>query len=548
MAIDEPAPRGFSYLRSLWELLREGDDGRLVVELALMAIADVMLLYSLTSAMRAYQAGEAPTEAIVLFVTSSAVSTLSFVRLLKHASLTFNAAMTGATTRILGKLQALDLAEFEALQSSSVLTRLTADTTRVIRSSALLVEVLKSVGLVALSLVYFMTRSTAAAVLGFGALAILTALTANKGRRLGMGLSLSEQRKGALLETATGMITGIKQVKLHEPRRADILAEVGAEADLLEQQRSAVYGRFFADDALGFAVFFSLQAFIALGIPLLLGTEKSLTRDLLLAIWYISASMGLLLKSQPELTATAQALDSIRALESRLDGALERPAAEEQALLGFEALSLEDVTYRYKRREGSTGGFQLGPLDVTLRRGELVFVTGGNGSGKSTLLKLLTGLYRRDGGRIGCDGAALAPVLPQGYRDLFSVILSDFVLFDRLYGMEDESPARVTALLERMELQHKITFAGGRFSSVKLSTGQRKRLAMVIALLQDRPIYVFDEWAADQDPEFRAAFYREILPELKARGKTVIAVTHDDDYFSMADRRVHLQNGRLEAI
>ena len=88
-----------------------------------------------------------------------------------------------------------------------------------------------------------------------------------------------------------------------------------------------------------------------------------------------------------------------------------------------------------------------------------------------------------------------------------------------------------------------MSYADGRFSTLDLSTGQRKRLAMVAALLDDKPIYIFDEWAADQDPGFRRYFYEGLLGELKARGKTVLAVTHDDRYFGVADRVVKRGEG-----
>jgi len=99
--------------------------------------------------------------------------------------------------------------------------------------------------------------------------------------------------------------------------------------------------------------------------------------------------------------------------------------------------------------------------------------------------------------------------------------------------------------LDRLEISHKVSIEGGAFSTIDLSAGQRKRLALVQAYLENRPVMVFDEWAAEQDPTFRRVFYTEILPDLKRQGKTLIVISHDDRYFHLADRRITLRGGRV---
>jgi putative ATP-binding cassette transporter len=184
-------------------------------------------------------------------------------------------------------------------------------------------------------------------------------------------------------------------------------------------------------------------------------------------------------------------------------------------------------------------------MDVTIRRGEVIFITGGNGSGKSTFIKLLTGLYHPDRGHLKIDGMAISADNLAGYRALMAPVFSDFHLFSRLYGLEDIAPVAAEDLLHWMEMEHVAGVKQDRFTRTDLSTGQRKRLALIAALLEDKPILILDEWAADQDSHFRKKFYRELLPELRRRGLTIIAVTHDDRYFDAADRRLHLEEGRL---
>ncbi|MCX6635946.1 MAG: ATP-binding cassette domain-containing protein, partial [Acidobacteria bacterium] len=170
---------------------------------------------------------------------------------------------------------------------------------------------------------------------------------------------------------------------------------------------------------------------------------------------------------------------------------------------------------------------------------------GGNGSGKTTLLKLFTALYQPMQGCIRVDGSEITAANVQSYRNLFSAIFSDFHLFDKLHGLRDIAPERVDDLLRRMDISQKTAFRDGRFSNILLSTGQRKRLALVVSYLEDKPVYVFDEVAADQDPRFRGYFYETLLPELKRAGKTVVVVTHDDRYFHVADRVLGMDYGKL---
>jgi len=157
-------------------------------------------------------------------------------------------------------------------------------------------------------------------------------------------------------------------------------------------------------------------------------------------------------------------------------------------------------------------------------------------------------LYYPERGTITIDGRQVDRNTVQSYRELFSIIFSDFHLFDKLYGLPEVQQDTVKDLLTLMGISNKTDFVAGRFTTLDLSTGQRKRLALLVTLLEDRPIYIFDEWAAEQDPEFRAYFYEVLLQELHQRGKTIIAVTHDDRYFHHADRIVKMDYGTIEFI
>jgi putative ATP-binding cassette transporter len=210
-----------------------------------------------------------------------------------------------------------------------------------------------------------------------------------------------------------------------------------------------------------------------------------------------------------------------------------------------EVVELSGVNHTY-RREREDDNFTLGPIDLAFRPGELVFLVGGNGSGKTTLLNLLAGLYVPESGRVLMDGLPVTDENRENYRQLFSVIFSDFFLFEEFLGLGSPGlDAKARLFLGELHLEHKVRIAGGKLSTLDLSQGQRKRLALLTAYLEDRPFYIFDEWASDQDPLFKEVFYRRLLPDLRDRGKAVLVITHDEKYFHLADRIIKLEEGKI---
>ncbi|MEC4819751.1 MAG: ATP-binding cassette domain-containing protein, partial [Scytonema sp. PMC 1069.18] len=203
------------------------------------------------------------------------------------------------------------------------------------------------------------------------------------------------------------------------------------------------------------------------------------------------------------------------------------------------------ITHIYHQDSEDTG-FTLGPIDLNVSSGEIIFIIGGNGSGKSTLIKLITGLYIPESGKIYLNGKLVNADNQEWFRQHFSVVFSDFYLFDNfLYLGKAIADDQIYNYLVKLQLDKKVKIKNGVLSTTLLSQGQRKRLALLTAYLEDRPIYVFDEWASDQDPVFKKIFYMQILPELKNKGKAVIVVTHDNQYFYLSDRIVKLDYGKI---
>ncbi|WP_447042807.1 multidrug ABC transporter permease/ATP-binding protein [Vreelandella sp. H-I2] len=248
----------------------------------------------------------------------------------------------------------------------------------------------------------------------------------------------------------------------------------------------------------------------------------------------------------PTLISAQVAFDKLSSLEL----AEYQPSfAVDDTLTDWQRLELEEVTYHYPDTAQGEG-FQVGPLSMTLERGEQVFLIGGNGSGKSTLARLLSGLYRPQSGSIKIDGQVINADQWEAFRARFASVFTDFHQFDQAMGPEGLSadPQVIDTWLERLQMQHKLQWEGDRVVNTQLSQGQRKRLALLLAIAEKRDILLLDEWAADQDPQFRRLFYRELLPHLKAMGKTVFAISHDDSYFIHADRLLEMSKGQLSEL
>ncbi|PTM34345.1 multidrug ABC transporter permease/ATP-binding protein [Enterobacter cloacae] len=216
-----------------------------------------------------------------------------------------------------------------------------------------------------------------------------------------------------------------------------------------------------------------------------------------------------------------------------------------QAFPNWQTLELRNVTFRYR-----DNAFSIGPVNLTIHRGELLFLIGGNGSGKSTLAMLLTGLYQPQLGEILLDGRALNAEKPEDYRQLFSAVFTDVWLFEQLLGPEGQqaNPALVEKWLAQLQMSHKLELQDGKILNLKLSKGQKKRVALLLALAEERDIILLDEWAADQDPHFRREFYQVLLPLMQEMGKTIFAISHDDHYFIHADRLLEMRDGKLSEL
>ncbi|HWW01814.1 MAG TPA: cyclic peptide export ABC transporter [Candidatus Acidoferrum sp.] len=361
-------------------------------------------------------------------------------------------------------------------------------------------------------------------------------------------LSLARAEEDKLFNHFRALTQGIKELKLHRNRRGEFLStNIQATTEDYSRHNIAAEIRFVLAHGWSQLLFFALVGLVLFLLPSVQNISTPALTGYVVTMLYLMGPLAGVLGSLSAFGRAEVALQNMEKLGLSLAAHVNEKCPLHRAERGteFETIDLRGVTHSY-HHEKDDSHFMLGPLNLRFRPAEIVFIVGGNGSGKSTLAKIITGLYPPEKGEICVDGKPVTNLDRDDYRQLFSVVFSDFYLFENLLGLSTVNlDARAQDYLAQFHLDHKVKVRDGRLSTVELSQGQRKRLALLTAYLEDRPFYLFDEWASDQDPQFKEIFYSQLLPELKARRKAVLVITHDDKYFPLADRIIKLDYGRL---
>lgn len=351
----------------------------------------------------------------------------------------------------------------------------------------------------------------------------------------------------ALQEGIKGLIYGVKELKLDKNKRDTYYDKVllAHEKDLVQSEsrghtvmRSTIsLGDLLSFFVIGFITFISVNYYVI---------ERQELVGVIMALLYITTPIAIVLNSLPGLTIAGVSLAKIH----RLMGDIPKESVEDKLapLPSWQAIEFKDVMYQYPSKEDEKG-FGIGPINLRINRGETTFIVGGNGSGKSTLSKLITQHYQHSEGDVFFGETEITAEKITAARQQVYAIYSNYYLFDQLLmDITPEAEAKIQDYLKAFRLDSKVSIVDGHFSTTSLSDGQRKRLALLVGLLDDKALYLFDEWAADQDPDFKDIFYMQILPELKAQGKAVVAISHDDHYFHAADRVLKMDNGHLSDV
>ena len=524
-----------------------GSLARLVFMCGLAGVSNAALLAAINAAAQAASNDKKPgLWAAGLFV----VALLLFIKtqnyILVTATVEIESIIHKLRVRLLDDVRHSELVPMEKIGRARIVAAITGDTAILTQASNMLVFSLQNVVLLVFVGLYVAYLSLAAFLLSTVIVAAAGVIFHVKGKQIAAGQREAAEWTNRLFDRLTDILDGFKEIRLNKSR-SDQFYE-----DAIEVSSTAAYIKI-KSDAENFKrlIFSQVAMYLLLGtvvfIAPMLSGGTGIAKAILALLFVVGASFGLV-QSLPMLTTANAAADRIGQLESELRSTAQ--SADVDTTLSpkrFDKIEMRNIVFRYF--DASTEAtFQIGPLDFTLRSGDLVFITGGNGSGKSTFLKVLAGLYLPESGEIRVDGSIVDDGTRERYRSLITAIFADYHLFLRLYGIKNPDPAEVERLLTQFRLIAKTRLTDGEFRTLDLSGGQRKRLAFIVALLEKRPLLLLDEWTSDQDPEFRHKFYHEILADLHQAGITIVAITHDDRYLNelpLPARRLRMDEGRF---
>jgi putative ATP-binding cassette transporter len=528
----------------------EGMRRRIIITTAVSGLASAAILAVINQAAQTASHDTWNVRYFLMFVVAMTL----YILCLRYSSREMNRVMIDVVhrirLRIVNKVQRAELSILEGIDKSEILNAITMEATIIADSGEMM-----TAGLQASVLVFFAALYVAYLSIPAFLLTLLTAsagvVIVNQGRaRSRHWMHSTKNKEVDFLNYVTHAIDGFKETKLNRKRMDDLGRDLHDCSDEITDLRMKTYDLLNRNTILAQSSFYVLIGVVVFILPPMIETYTGVIIQITTAILFIVSPLRLIVGQVPDYTKCDEATQAILRLEHALDRrratdgttAAARPKLDRS----FTSIVLDDVRFAYRNNGDEL--FGLGPVSMTVNAGEIVFLVGGNGSGKSTLLKLIAGLYPPDSGTIRVDGTDVATVDGQSYRELFSAILADFHLFERLYGLLGTREQVVEQLLKEMQLDRKVGFVEDHFTTFDLSTGQRKRLALIVSMLDRKPVFLFDELAADQDPEFRKFLYEELLPKLKRQGQTVFAATHDDRFFYIADKVIKLEYGEVTNV
>jgi putative ATP-binding cassette transporter len=539
---------------TLYQLVKEESAGQrrdLFLVAAVSGVANAALLAIITGAARQSASDLRSLRQLLMFAVAFTLYVVCFRRTFNHVTTILEEILGRMRVRIASKIRQADLLGLERVDEAEIFNLLTSEARAVSESASVLAASLQSVILLFFASAYLAYLSLPAflfclVLLGAGIPTYLRQLDEVQAQMV-----KSVQQEIQCFTVIRDLLDGFKEVKLHEPRGRDLMADIERSVNRLKETRIATADMFNVKYLVAYGAFYVMIAAVIFLLPRFVTLPEDDMVGVMMTVLFIVGPLGTVISGVQVLSKVNVAVTNMRQLEARLDRVIHAPGPGARpgpaVTPPLQEFGLTGVTFQYENPDGAEV-FRVGPLDLTIRRGEMVFIMGGNGSGKTTLLKLLTALYPPDTGHLALNGQPVGPSMLPAYRSLFSAVFADFHLFRRLYGLTDVPPEVIERWLIRFHLERKTAVVDSQFTDLELSTGQRKRLAMIVSLLEERPIQIFDEWAADQDPESRRDFYQRLLPELIAQGKTVVAVTHDERYLDVADRVVRMEFGRIASI
>ena len=439
-----------------------------------------------------------------------------------------------------------DLSIFKVISKNEIQMRVNRDTQMVSQAIVTIVTIGQSSAIVFFALIYLATLSWIASILMLGFLLVSLSVFLQVEKKATAELKASYAEDSKTFEFVAEFLSGFQEIKMSSKRAKGFIDDLVSSARKSRESREEsliTLGKTFS--------FLQIILYIAVGmlifvVPVLSDSFSDVVLKVTTTSLFMVGSFQSVFTSLPMIVQAEASAKQLLSLKDTLEQTHNQNNSKdaEDHYVNAKHLILHGVTYQHQSLEEKRH-FDLGPITTTFEAGKVYFIRGQNGSGKTTLIRVLLGLYAPTKGFITVDDQLVNQPSSSAYRDLFAVVFSDFFLFKKLYGISQESLVEGQSLIEMFQLEDKVRILNGQFDTIHLSTGQRKRLGLLEALLEDKQFVILDEWAADQDPEFRKYFYQVLIPYIKGLGKTLIAISHDDRYFDVADEIITIDQGKL---
>ncbi|PNQ86874.1 peptide ABC transporter [Paenibacillus polymyxa] len=473
---------------------------------------------------------------IAIYIIGLKISSTKLVKLT-------NDLVYSLRTKLLNKILNSPYEEIEKMDKGKIHAAMNNDTEVISNVANFVTQAVASFVTLICCFIYLGVINIYGLLLSLGIILFIASLYFLAGRSAGNLMEASRDVQNVFLKFINDLDSGFKELRLNSKKRKEFQLDMDQTSAIYREKKKQAALKFINVNVMGELLFTLALGSVAFMFPIVFKEFQSGNlRSYVFVLLYMTGPIHGILNVIPNIVQVNVSWKRVNAILKQIpasdsDQHVKRIAVNTSSL----ALELKDVAYAYPTT--NQDHFAVGPINYTFRAGEITFITGGNGSGKSTLAKLITGLYCPTGGSIQLQGKE---IVPESLGEYFSTIFSDFYIFDKLYGIDSgEKEAEIHTYLKLLKIEDKLHIHNKAFSTTKLSTGQRKRLALMISYIEDKPFCLFDEWAADQDPEFRHFFYMDLLPELKRRGKMIIAITHDDRYFNVADHIIKMELGQL---
>lgn len=524
---------------------------RLVMMAIVASGSNSALLAVVNSAADHIEGGQPPISGVIFFLILISAYIYAQRYVLVTTSSEVERLVHRYREKLVTQLRMCELREVEHIGRGRIFSAVSTDTQAISQSMSGLVYGVQSAVLIVCVAVYLAIVSMTSFVIAGIFLGMTASIYVKRMRAVHELFHDASSEENKLHDLVSGFLDGFKEVKLSSSRAAAVLADVVSVSARTAEYRTDAQKSLSVNFIFAQTAFMMLLGTLVFLTPMFGQTYSGTVSGSMTTVMFLIGPISGIIGTVPLVAVANAAAENLQNLEKVLDASTrERNGDPMAAPKTVESPVLKTIGLRqaYFKHEADGSQFEVGPVDLTIRAGETVFITGGNGSGKSTLIKLITGLYPPLSGELVVNNVPVTSTSAQAHRDRFCAVFSDFHLFRKFYGVPLPDAETAAAWLEEMEITGKTTILPEGFSTVDLSSGQRKRLALLTALLENRPVLVLDEWAADQDPHFRRKFYDVLLPRWKAEGKTIIAVTHDDRYFHAADRLLHMEEGQVRDL